>query len=78
MYCFSKGEGCRRYLAVKERIVFTPPGTISIPSIVRAHDLCIAAVVMQQEGSLVTRNTEEFRMIEGLMVEDWALPGTME
>lgn len=60
MYCFSKGEGRRSCPAIEKRILGTPPGTILGTAIVRAHDLCIAAAVMQLEGSLVVRNTKEF------------------
>ncbi|ETX03347.1 type II toxin-antitoxin system VapC family toxin [Candidatus Entotheonella palauensis] len=37
-----------------------------------ANDLRIAAIVLEQESALVTRNTSDFVDIEGLQLEDWS------
>ena len=34
-------------------------------------DLIIAAIVMAENGTLITHNTKEFGRIEGLRIEDW-------
>ena len=36
------------------------------------NDLCIAAIVMEQQLTLVTRNRIDFEQIEGLSIADWA------
>jgi len=36
-----------------------------------ANDCMIAAIVLANDGVLVTHNTKEFERIEGLNVEDW-------
>ena len=37
------------------------------------NDLIIAATALSMEATLVTRNTSEFRRVEGLLVEDWTI-----
>ena len=36
------------------------------------NDLCIAAIVMEQQLTLVTRNRADFEQLEGLSIADWA------
>ena len=36
------------------------------------NDLRIAAIVQQHQATLVTRNRDDFRDIESLLVEDWS------
>jgi tRNA(fMet)-specific endonuclease VapC len=35
-------------------------------------DLSIAAVVLEEKATLVTRNRRDFEDIEGLVIEDWS------
>lgn len=35
------------------------------------NDLCIAAIVLANNGTLITHNTKEFSRIEDLRIEDW-------
>jgi len=37
-------------------------------------DLKIAAIVLAQNATLLTRNLSDFRKVPGLKVEDWTLP----
>jgi len=45
--------------------------TERVGKIVGANDLFIAAIVAFNEGILITKNTREFSVVEGLQVEDW-------
>jgi len=38
------------------------------------YDLQIAAIALANDLTLVTRNVDEFRRVEGLKVEDWESP----
>lgn len=40
-----------------------------------AYDLQIAAIALANNLTLVTHNTQEFRRVEGLQVEDWEVEG---
>lgn len=42
-----------------------------IGKIIGANDLLISAIVMSNNGVLVTHNTNEFSRINGLKIEDW-------
>jgi len=59
-------EACYRYADIRFKceIIGTPVGP---------NDLCIAATVSAHNGILVTHNTNEFKLIEGLRLEDWML-----
>jgi len=39
--------------------------------IIGANDLVIAAIVLANNGVLITHNTAEFSRVDGLAVEDW-------
>jgi predicted nucleic acid-binding protein len=38
------------------------------------NDLRIAAIVVNNAGTLITRNTKDFGKIPRLAIEDWSLP----
>jgi len=40
---------------------------------IRASDLRIAAVVLENNAILVTRNTRDFKRVPGLTIEDWTM-----
>lgn len=44
--------------------------------IVGPNDLIIAATVMSRNGILITHNTQEFKQISGLRIEDWVSGGS--
>ena len=37
------------------------------------NDLIIAAVVLANQGTLVTHNVNEFSRVPGLLIEDWTV-----
>ena len=39
---------------------------------VRKLDLCIAAVALEHQATVVTQNLRDFRRVPGLVVEDWS------
>jgi tRNA(fMet)-specific endonuclease VapC len=40
---------------------------------VAANDLRIAAIVLEQGGTLITRNIKDFQRVPNLNIEDWSL-----
>ncbi len=40
-------------------------------TLIGPNDLFIAAIVKFHEGILITNNEKEFKMLEGLKVENW-------
>ena len=41
--------------------------------VIGPNDLIIAATALSMDATLVTRNTSEFRRVDGLLVEDWTI-----
>lgn len=41
---------------------------------VGTQDLLIAAIVLANNATLLTRNTRDFQRVPGLMYEDWSIP----
>jgi tRNA(fMet)-specific endonuclease VapC len=42
-------------------------------TIIGANDLFIAAIVLAHNGILVTHNSDEFKRVAGLKLEDWTI-----
>ncbi|GHT85699.1 nucleic acid-binding protein [Spirochaetia bacterium] len=40
-------------------------------NIIGSNDLFIASIVLAHDGILVTHNTDEFKRVSGLKIEDW-------
>jgi predicted nucleic acid-binding protein len=57
---------------------FTEPAVLRYEELRQKHrrtgkiDLRIAAIVLEQEATLATRNVRDFRPIDGLAIEDWS------
>jgi tRNA(fMet)-specific endonuclease VapC len=47
-------------------------------AIIGANDLWIAALALTHDATLVTNNTGEFSRVNGLKLEDWSLPPSVE
>src|SRR5438105_626869 len=39
---------------------------------IRKKDLCIAAIVLENGGTLITRNLQDFQRVPSLLIENWA------
>jgi tRNA(fMet)-specific endonuclease VapC len=65
--------------SLRQILQFTDGSFRRLQSLRRTHrrtgvmDLKIAAIAMENDATLVTRNVADFRRIEGLRVEDWTL-----
>ena len=67
------------HLACTPILSFTEPAILRYEQLkalslnVGKKDLCIAAVVLENGGVLVSRNLRDFRRIPNLTVEDWSV-----
>ncbi len=67
-----------RLLTNFELLSFTEPAILRYEQLRKAHrhasknDLRIAAIVLENTGTLVTRNTTDFQGIKGLRLADWS------
>jgi tRNA(fMet)-specific endonuclease VapC len=67
-----------RFLGAWPILHFTEPAMIRYQSLqgmklgVRAADLRIAAIVLEHQAVLVTRNARDFQRVPNLRIEDWA------
>ena len=49
-------------------------GLVKMKLHVRANDLRIAAIALEHNATVVTRNVRDFVVVPGLLVEDWSRP----
>jgi len=67
-----------RFLVRFNILTFAEPAIIRYEGLRAAHrrhdkdDLRIAAIVLEGNDTLVTRNTKDFQQIPGLRIEDWS------
>jgi len=67
-----------RFLARFQILSFTEPAILRYEHLRAAHrrlgknDLRIAAIVLEANATLATRNLRDFRQIEGLQIEEWS------
>ena len=67
-----------RFLVRFELLTFSEPAIHQYDSLRATHrrldksDLRIAAIVLDQNGTLVTANVRDFQQIPGLILEDWS------
>jgi tRNA(fMet)-specific endonuclease VapC len=65
-------------LARFQIVSFTEPAILRYEDLRATHrrlgknDLRIAAIVLEANASLATRNLRDFRQIKGLRIEDWS------
>ncbi len=68
-----------QFLAIWRILNYTEPAIATFQSLkamklhVRAHDLRIAAIALENAAILVTRNAVDFKKIPGLSIENWAI-----
>lgn len=63
-----------RILRFSERAIERFEHLKSLKTKVRAPDLRIAAIALENSAVLVTRNMRDFRLMPQLQIEDWSLP----
>ena len=67
-----------RFLSRLRIVSFTEPAMIRYEELrarlrnVGGNDLRIAAIVLEEDATLVTRNLRDFKRVPGLRIEDWS------
>ena len=78
-YAYERFTRAVSSLAVMSIYSFTEPAIDRFESLrrmklgVKANDLCIAAIALENSAMVVTRNRGDFERIPGLQIEDWSL-----
>ena len=77
-------DRCREFLSVFEIVPFDDKAAEHYAiiraklerkgSIIGGNDMAIAAIVLANNGIMVSHDTDEFFRVDGLAVEDWAKP----
>lgn len=67
-----KALGELKILSFTESAIVRYEGLKALKIGVRAKDLRIAAIALESDATLVTRNTQDFQRVPGLSVENWA------
>jgi predicted nucleic acid-binding protein len=67
-YCGLKSDICIYYLKGKYKSV---EDHFKNANIIGSNDLFIASIVLAHNGILVTHNTDEFKRVSGLKIDDW-------
>jgi tRNA(fMet)-specific endonuclease VapC len=63
-----------RILSFSEAAIARFQGLLKAKLHVRANDLRIAAIALEHNATVVTRNVRDFVVVPGLTVEDWSRP----
>jgi tRNA(fMet)-specific endonuclease VapC len=67
-----------KFLARLPILSFTEPAILRYEKLkalklnIGKKDLCIAAIVLENGGTLITRNLRDFQRVPSLLIENWA------